>query len=87
MTPPRPISRQRAWQRAQHADGRCQSCGKPDARTRSGMVHCANCAKFYSTPKIRQRAMLHGRAVHGWKPWRKGGRGRPPIDRMMKGTT
>lgn len=63
------VSRQREWQVHQRAIGNCMVCGKP----RNGVYrsYCTGCAE-----KIRARY----RKKRGFRPWREGEPGRPPLD-------
>src|SRR5438874_2644738 len=58
------VSRQRRWQIARRAEGKCEWCGLPLNRY---AAMCDDCAS-----KIRMRARKRG----GFKPWRPGGRAR-----------
>ncbi len=60
--PSRQLSRQVIWQRIRRSLNLCVQCGKP---VEPDYSRCQKCLK-------------KARAKHGWKPWVKGGRGRPP---------
>jgi hypothetical protein len=62
------LSKQRRWQLAKIAEGLCCQCGK---REIVGTALCGLCLKA-----IRLRT----RKRQGNKPWRPGGKGRPPIE-------
>lgn len=62
------ISRQLAWQRKQRKDGRCWRCGSEMGK--SPYKVCVVCAE---ADRRRQRKK------DGTRPWKPGGRGRPPI--------
>lgn len=65
------ISRQRLWQIMQAKEGKCMKCQDPSVK--HGL-----CSKHYM-----QNLLLHRknqRNSGGYKPWRPGGRGRPPIE-------
>ena len=62
-----PLSRQRRWQLARIAEGRCAHCGKP---RRHYPTICDQCA-------LARRRRHRLRA--GSKPWKPGGAGRPPV--------
>ena len=61
------LSRQRRWQLARIAEGRCSKCGKP---LRHYPTMCDACA-------LKNRRRM--RALHGTSAWKPGGAGRPPI--------
>lgn len=61
-------SRQYEWQRRMMAQGRCTICGKPAITARYCEFH-------------REKYNGRRRDKTGYKPWRLGGRGRPPIGR------
>ena len=65
--PRRELSRQRRWQLARIAEGRCSQCGKP---RRHYAAVCDECAL------IQRR---RNRAHQGCKAWKPGGMGRPPV--------
>ncbi|HKW33804.1 MAG TPA: hypothetical protein VJN92_12425 [Candidatus Acidoferrum sp.] len=62
------VSRQRRWQIARRAAGKCEWCGQP---LNKYAAMCDDCAK-----SIRERARKRG----GFKAWQPGSRGRPPKD-------
>lgn len=62
------VSRQRRWQIARRAAGKCEWCGQ---RLNKYSAMCDDCAK-----RIRERARKRG----GFKEWKPGSRGRPPKD-------
>jgi len=62
------VSRQRAWQAKMQANGMCSMCGDrlaPGSRSRC--------------PKHLKQDREASRKAHGYHPWKRGGRGRPPI--------
>lgn len=61
-----PISPQLAWQQKQVAAGNCRICGQP---RNLYAVECDDCHE--KAAKRRRKKSKH-------KPWKKGGRGRPP---------
>jgi len=61
------LSRQRRWQLARIAEGRCSLCGKPRCHY---TTMCDECA----LAKRRRE-----RVRHGLLPWKPGGGGRPPL--------
>lgn len=61
------VSRQREYQKRMKAAGRCESCGQH--RNGANRTYCQRCAE---TQRILQRRRA------GYRPWRFGGRGRPP---------
>ncbi|HTM10961.1 MAG TPA: hypothetical protein VL754_21460 [Verrucomicrobiae bacterium] len=61
------LSSQRRWQIRQVREGRCAQCGAP--REHYALV-CDACAEKQRVAK---------RLRHGFKPQRKGRRGRPPL--------
>ena len=63
------VSRQRAWQEARRADGKCTLCGKAPLLEGS-TTFCGQCLE---RRRARQRKKL------GVKAWVEGGPGRPPI--------
>ena len=64
----RSISRQRAWQQKQVAEGNCRCCGLPRN------LYSHECDDCYNKETKRRRKKS------GHKPWKRGGRGRPPKD-------
>ncbi len=76
MNKKKPVSRQRRWQLARVAEGRCSVCGKP---RRHYATVCDPCAL-----KERRRE----RAREGTSPWKPGGLGRRPLvpERERAGT-
>lgn len=61
------MTRQRAWQLRKQAAGLCVICGKPkaDGSKQSCLEHL-------------EKNRVGNRERTGHKPWRPGGRGRPP---------
>jgi hypothetical protein len=70
---PEQVSRQMAYQRTKIAAGLCARCGHRPLAT---ATHCAGCAE-----KHRRRMREKMRRRRGTRPWQKGKRGRPPLDR------
>lgn len=69
-------SRQQVWQEKQIAEKKCASCGEQDEQTLAGRRRCKRCSgKSQTTSRQSKRRIL------GCKPWKKGGRGRPPLNR------
>ncbi len=68
-------SRQKQWQEAQRKAGRCTICGKEPiaAGSKSMGKVCLE--------RRREKQRARGR----WKPWVKGGNGRPPVGSEAKG--
>lgn len=66
------MSRQREFQERNLKKGICQNCGKP--RFKNGVYCYAH--TIYSRNYQRERA--------GYKPWRQGGRGRPPREAVAR---
>jgi hypothetical protein len=66
---PKPLSRQRKWQKKQLDSGNCMICGDP--RTLYA-THCDAC---------NEKVMAYQRSKTGFQPWKPGGRGRPPLKR------
>lgn len=64
------LSRQRLWQIRRKEQGICASCQERIFRGRF-------CERHYWAEIVRRRK--RGREETGSKPWRKGGRGRPPL--------
>lgn len=64
----KPVSRQRAYQLRRIADGLCAQCGK---RPLFSSYACKKCQVAMRKAK---------RNAKGCKPWKAGGRGRPPIE-------
>lgn len=62
------ISKQRAWQILRSAEGKCTNCGSK--RPPDDKVLCNKC-RNNNRAKMRQ--------LSGCKPWKEGGRGRPPL--------
>lgn len=62
---PRPVSKQRRWQLARQAEGRCPQCGEPGVAGGRCLLCLAKQAR-----RIRARK--------GLRPWVPGGVGRPP---------
>ena len=62
-------SRQRAWQEARRAEGKCTLCGK-EPLLKGSTTFCGRCLE---RRRARQRKKL------GIKAWVAGGPGRPPI--------
>ena len=60
-------SRQRRWQLARIAEGRCAQCGR---RRQHYRTLCDACA---------MKAQRRNRMRQGFKPWKRGGMGRPPV--------
>lgn len=63
------MTRQREWQLRQRAAGLCHACTEP---VFMGGVYCQEHLLAY-----RKRNRRKG----GWKAWKPGGLGRPPLDR------
>jgi hypothetical protein len=63
------VSRQRRWQIAQHAKGRCERCGQVLNLYKR---HCDICAAKHCAATRKYR---------GSKPWQQGRPGRPPLNR------
>jgi hypothetical protein len=57
------------------AAGQCGRCGEPRGELGSA-VACGKCLRA-----MRAASRLRMRVKTGSKPWRPGGRGRPPIER------
>ena len=65
------VSRQRAWQILKNSQGLCQICGSsPSIRQGVCPSHLADKRRFKRESQRKR---------NGYKPWRKGGVGRPPI--------
>jgi hypothetical protein len=68
--PPK-LSRQQRQQRRWRRDGRCIVCGR--SRAPGDALYCKA-----HRDATRERARRYQREKHGFKPWTKGGPGRPP---------
>ena len=75
----KPISRQRLYQMRMQYQGRCISCGGKLSE-RSTLL----CEKHLLEARVR--ALRRWRRL-GVRPWRKGHKGRPPINILVTGET
>lgn len=69
----KPLSKQRRWQLARLAEGKCESCGA--AREDEALHLCYACLE-------KRREQRQERT--GDSPWKKGRRGRPPAEARAK---
>jgi len=72
-----PLSRQRKYQLRKLKDGVCPECG--EAR-HQGSVFCA-----YHIMKKRRQSAAFQRRLNGYKKWKPGRVGRPPLPPLIKG--
>ncbi len=63
------LSRQRVWQLKKAAEGLCTNCGRIPV---PGKRRCVLCLK---------QAHMSKRKANGYKPWKEGGPGRPPMEK------
>jgi hypothetical protein len=62
------MSRQRLWQQKMQEAGKCRQCGQAMGKS----LYKSWCQKCGDAQKLRRREKT------GCKPWKRGGKGRPP---------
>jgi hypothetical protein len=75
------VSRERKRQLRKMADGLCiqGACKSKSVTWDRCHKHQKEMKDRQSTPKYRRYYRNYNRRKFGWKPWRPGGSGRPPI--------